>query len=45
VRTGKLEQQVPLAKPGVIPAARNYLFPLPQREVDLNPNLDQNQGY
>jgi tetratricopeptide (TPR) repeat protein len=45
VRTGKLEQLVPLAKPGVTPAARNYLFPLPQREVDLNPNLGQNNGY
>jgi hypothetical protein len=45
VRTGKLEQLVPLAKPGVTPAQRNYLFPLPQREVDLNPNLGQNQGY
>jgi hypothetical protein len=45
VRTGKLEQLVPLAKPGVTPAQRNYLFPLPQREVDLNPNLVQNQGY
>ena len=45
VRTGKLEQLVPLAKPGVVPAARNYLFPRPQREVDLNPNLGQNEGY
>ena len=24
---------------------KNYLFPLPQREVDLNPNLVQNPGY
>lgn len=45
VRMGKLEQLVPLAKPGVVPAARNNLFPLPQREVDLNPNLGQNDGY
>lgn len=45
VRTNKLEQKVPLAKPGVTPAARNYLFPIPQREVDLNPNLVQNEGY
>lgn len=44
-RTGKLETQVPLAKPGVTPAARNYLFPLPQREVDLNRSLSQNTGY
>ncbi len=45
VRTGKLAQLVPLAKTGVVPAARNNLFPLPQREVDLNPNLGQNEGY
>lgn len=45
VRTGKLETLVPAAKPGVVPAARNYLFPLPQREVDLNPNLLPNNGY
>ncbi len=44
-RTAKLQQQVPLAKPGVTPAARNYLFPLPQREVDLNKGLTQNEGY
>jgi hypothetical protein len=41
-RTGKLETLVPLAKPGVTPAARNYLFPVPQRERDLNTNLPQN---
>ncbi len=42
VRTGKLETLVPLAKPGVTPQARHYLFPIPQRERDLNPNLAQN---
>lgn len=42
VRTGKLETLVPLAKPGVIPQARHYLFPIPQRERDVNPNLPQN---
>lgn len=45
VRMGKLEQLVPQAKAGVVPAPRNNLFPLPQREVDLNPNLGQNEGY
>ena len=45
VRTKTLETLVPVAKPGVIPAARNYLFPIPQREMDLNPNLVQNPGY
>jgi starch-binding outer membrane protein, SusD/RagB family len=44
-RTGMLETKVPLAKPGVTPAAKHYLFPIPQREIDLNPNLEQNTGY
>lgn len=44
-RTGTLEQKVPLAKPGVTPAAKHYLFPIPQREIDLNSNLSQNDGY
>lgn len=42
VRTNKLETLVPLAKPGVTPASRHYLFPIPQRERDLNKNLPQN---
>lgn len=42
VRTGKLEEIVSAAKPGVSPQARHYLFPIPQRERDLNPNLPQN---
>jgi starch-binding outer membrane protein, SusD/RagB family len=42
VRTGKLETLVPLAKPGVVPQSRYYLFPIPQRERDLNTNLPQN---
>jgi hypothetical protein len=42
VRTGKLEVLVPLAKPGVTPQAKHYLFPIPQRERDLNTNLPQN---
>lgn len=42
VRTGKLEALVPLAKPGVIPQQKHYLFPIPQHERDVNPNLPQN---
>jgi tetratricopeptide (TPR) repeat protein len=42
VRTGKLETLVPLAKPSVTPQSRHYLFPVPQRERDLNTNLPQN---
>ncbi|MEQ9423499.1 MAG: RagB/SusD family nutrient uptake outer membrane protein [Cyclobacteriaceae bacterium] len=46
VRTGRLQELVPLAKSGVVPAATHNLFPIPQREVDLNPNLlPQNPGY
>lgn len=45
VRTNKLQELVPLAKPGVNPAPRHKLFPIPQREIDLNPNLQQNEDY
>jgi starch-binding outer membrane protein, SusD/RagB family len=41
-RMGKLENLVPLAKPGVTPQSRNYLFPIPQRERELDKNLPQN---
>jgi hypothetical protein len=44
VRTGTLETLVPQAKPGVVPAARNYLFPIPQTERELNSSLPNN-GY
>ncbi len=42
VRFGKLESAVPLAKPGIVPDARHNLFPIPQRERELNGNLPQN---
>lgn len=45
VRTATLETKVPLAKPGVKPAQKNYKFPIPQYEMDLNSNLVQNTGY
>lgn len=44
-RTGTLETLVPPAKPGVVPQAKHYVFPIPQRERDLNENLSQNLGY
>ena len=44
-RTKTLEVKVPLAKPGVTPTAKHYKFPIPQNELDLNPNLVQNDGY
>jgi len=43
--TKTLEELVPEAKPGITPQDKHYLFPIPQREVDLNPNLVQNPGY
>jgi len=42
VRTQKLETLVAVAKSGVTPGSRFYLFPIPQRERDLNSNLPQN---
>ena len=45
VRTKTLETLVPIAKPGIIPGQKNYLYPIPQREIDLNPNLVQNPGF
>jgi len=44
-RTHTLETLVPIAKPGIVPQSKHYLFPIPQREIDLNPNLKQNTGY
>lgn len=44
-RMEQLEEKVPEAKPGVTPTAKHYRFPIPQREIDLNPNISQNEGY
>ena len=45
-RTKKLTaSSVSAAKPGVTPQDKHYLFPIPQREIDVNPNLKQNSGY
>ncbi|WP_142785096.1 RagB/SusD family nutrient uptake outer membrane protein [Changchengzhania lutea] len=46
VRYGKLAEKVNSAKPGLpVAEPKHNLFPIPQRERDLNPNLDQNTGY
>ena len=45
VRTKTLQTLVPVAKPGITPQEKHNLFPIPQREIDLNPNLKQNTGY
>ncbi len=44
-RTKTLESLVPVAKSGIHPQDKNYLFPIPQTEIDLNPNLKQNTGF
>ena len=43
-RLGRLEQAVQEAK-NINVGSQYYLFPIPQRERDVNPNLPQNQGY
>jgi starch-binding outer membrane protein, SusD/RagB family len=46
VRTGTLIESVKRAKGGAAnPTADNYIFPIPQRERDINKNLTQNPGY
>lgn len=44
VRTGELEEKVMAAK-SVSVAPTHYLFPIPQRERQVNANLPQNTGY
>ncbi|MEI7500521.1 MAG: RagB/SusD family nutrient uptake outer membrane protein [Bacteroidota bacterium] len=46
VRTGTLIESVKRAKGDQSnPSSFNYLFPIPQREIDINRNLIQNTGY
>jgi hypothetical protein len=45
VRTNTLQALVPIAKLNVVPALKHNLFPIPQREIEVNPNLKQNEGY
>jgi starch-binding outer membrane protein, SusD/RagB family len=46
VRTGTLIENVKRAKGDASnPSGFNYLFPIPQRERDINHNLTQNPGY
>lgn len=45
-RTGNLVEYVNRAKGDkASPQPHHYVFPIPQREMDLNPNLDQNDQY
>jgi len=46
VRTGTLIENVKRAKGDLSnPTTVNYVFPIPQRELDNNRNLKQNEGY
>ena len=46
VRTGTLIESVKRAKGDAAnPTVFNYVFPIPQRELDNNKNLKQNEGY
>lgn len=46
VRTGRLVEAVTNAKgTKANPQQHNYLFPIPQSEIDINSNLKQNEGY
>ena len=46
VRMGKLVEKVEASeKVGATPSETHRLFPIPQREININNNLTQNQGY
>jgi hypothetical protein len=45
VRTGQLVQAVSKVATKTNVSTKNYLFPIPQSEISLNPQLTQNQGY
>ena len=46
VRTGNLVEYVNRAKgEKANPESHNYVFPIPQRELDINPELGQNDNY
>lgn len=44
-RTGQLVQAVSKVATKTNISAKNYLFPIPQSEISLNPQLTQNTGY
>lgn len=45
IRFGELEQRVQAVKPGSAVSETHRLLPIPQKEIDLNPLLQQNPGY
>jgi starch-binding outer membrane protein, SusD/RagB family len=44
-RWGLLEEKVEADRPEVDVKPYHYVFPIPQDEIDANPNLMQNEGY
>jgi starch-binding outer membrane protein, SusD/RagB family len=44
-RTGRLVQAVSKVATKTNISVKNYLFPIPQSEISLNPQLTQNEGY
>jgi hypothetical protein len=45
VRTKRLISAMKAQNPGITVRETNYLYPIPQSEMDVNPNLQQNPGY
>lgn len=45
VRTGQLISAMKVQNPGIVIQPYQVLFPIPQTERDVNPQLDQNPGY
>jgi hypothetical protein len=45
VRTKRLISAMQAQNPGITVTDRDYLYPIPQTERDVNPNLTQNPGY
>ena len=45
VKNGELINAISEVKPTADPTIRNYYFPIPLIEMELNPNWSQNPGY
>ncbi|GAA4402767.1 RagB/SusD family nutrient uptake outer membrane protein [Nibrella viscosa] len=44
-RTGRLIEAIKAQNPTIVVPANHSLFPIPQSEIDVNPQLTQNPGY
>ena len=45
VRTKRLVTAMKAQNPTIVVSEKNFLYPVPQTERDVNPNLTQNQGF